>query len=163
MLASCWGGTKNIQQTPHMTYQAQPELLNSLLQLINEHRTEGFAEGTRLLVNGAMRHERAQVPNAQPYERTESPNGYSNGYKSKSVDTRDDLITFDIPQLRGEASFYPSAPHNGVRSEQALKLALEELYVQGVSARNVAGIAEKLCGTSVSSTRVSRCAAPARR
>lgn len=159
MLASCWGGTKHIQQTPHMAHQAQPELLNSLLQLINEHGTEGLAEGIRLLVNEAMRHERAQVLNAQPYERTESRNGYSNGYKSKSVDTRVGPITFDIPQVRGGPSFYPSALDKGVRSEQALKLALAEMYVQGVSTRKVAAIVEKLCGTSVSSTQVSRCAA----
>jgi len=142
-----------------MAHQAQPELLNSLLQLINEHGTEGLAEGIRLLVNEAMRHERAQVLNAQPYERTESRNGYSNGYKSKSVDTRVGPITFDIPQVRGGPSFYPSALDKGVRSEQALKLALAEMYVQGVSTRKVAAIVEKLCGASVSSTQVSRCAA----
>jgi transposase-like protein len=46
-----------------------------------------------------------------------------------------------------------------VRSEQALKLALAEMYVQGVSTRKVAAIVEQLCGSSVSSTQVSHCAA----
>lgn len=43
MLASHWSGTRNIKQTSHMAHEAQPELLNGLLQLINEHGTDGFA------------------------------------------------------------------------------------------------------------------------
>jgi transposase-like protein len=46
-----------------------------------------------------------------------------------------------------------------VRSEQALKLALAEMYIQGVSTRKVSAIVEQLCGSSVSSTQVSQCAA----
>jgi transposase-like protein len=46
----------------------------------------------------------------------------------------------------------------GLRSEQALKLALAEMYVQGVSTRKVSAIVEELCGACVSSTQVSACA-----
>jgi len=46
-----------------------------------------------------------------------------------------------------------------LRSERALTLALAEMYVPGVSTRKVAAITEQLCGTSVSSTQVSRAAA----
>lgn len=52
---------------------------------------------------------------------------------------------------------YPSALQKGLRSEQALKLALAEMYVQGVSTCRVAAIVEQLCGTAVSSTQVSEC------
>src|SRR5690606_3026427 len=38
----------------------------------------------------------------------------------------------------------------------ALKLAIAEMYVQGVSTRRVASIAEGLCGFEPSSTQVSR-------
>ena len=61
--------------------------------------------------------------------------------------------------MRGDVDFYPSALKKGVRSEQALKLALAEMYVQGVSTRKVSAILEQLCGTSLSSTQVSQCAA----
>jgi len=71
-----------------MAHQPQPELLNSLLQLINEHGSERFAEGIRLLDTEVMRHERAEVLTAQPYEPTEYRHDYSDGYKSMSVDTR---------------------------------------------------------------------------
>jgi transposase-like protein len=40
-----------------------------------------------------------------------------------------------------------------------LKLAVAEMYVQGVSTRKVAAITEQLCGTEISSVQVSRAAA----
>jgi putative transposase len=141
-----------------MAHQNKSELLNSVLQLLNDEGTSGLAEGLRLLINEAMTQERAQVLQAQPYERTDARTGHANGFKPKTLDTRVGPITFAVPQVRG-VSFYPGALDKGVRSEQALKLALAEMYVQGVSTRKVAAIVEQLCGASVSSTQVSRCAA----
>ena len=78
--------------------------------------------GIRLRIYEAIRHERAQVLNPQSCESTESRNGYSNGRKFKSVDTRFDPITGDIPQVRGGPSFHPSAQDAGMRTEKALNL-----------------------------------------
>jgi putative transposase len=142
-----------------MSHRTESELLNTVLQLISEQGTAGLAEGIRLLVNEAMRVERSQVLQAQPYQRTEARTGHANGFKEKTLTTRLGPITFDIPQVRGDVDFYPRALQKGLRSEQALKLALAEMYVQGVSTRRVAAIVEELCGTSVSSTHVSQCAA----
>jgi putative transposase len=141
-----------------MTHHDNPELLNHVLQLLTEHGHDGFAEGLRLLVNEAMRLERHHVLQAQPYERTDARKGYANGYKPKTLTSRLGPITFSIPQVRGQTPFYPSALDKGLRSEQALKLALAEMYVQGVSTRKVSAIVEELCGASVSSTQVSECA-----
>jgi putative transposase len=55
--------------------------------------------------------------------------------------TRLGEITFDIPQVR-EGAFYPQALEKGLRSERALHLTLAEMYVQGVSTRNVSAIIE---------------------
>jgi transposase-like protein len=142
-----------------MAHQKQSELLNSVLQLLTENGHEGFAEGLRLLVDEAMRHERAAALQAQPYERTDARLGHANGFKPKTLATRLGPIQFQIPQVRGPVDFYPRALEKGVRSEQALKLALAEMYVQGVSTRKVSAIVEELCGSSVSSTQVSQCAA----
>jgi transposase-like protein len=141
-----------------MAHYTDPELLNHVLQLLTEQGHDGFAEGLRLLVNQAMRVERHQVLQAQPYERTDSRKGYANGYKPKTLACRLGPITFSVPQVRGETDFYPSALQKGLRSEQALKLAMAEMYVQGVSTRKVSAIVEELCGTTVSSTQVSDCA-----
>jgi len=106
-----------------------------------------------------MRLERSKALQAQPYERTKNRQGHANGFKPKTLSTRVGSIQFQIPQVRGDLDFYPSALEKGVRSEQALMLALAEMYVQGVSTRKVSAIVEQLCGTSVSSTQVSQCAA----
>src|SRR5262249_25968913 len=72
--------------------------------------------------------------------------------------TRVGQITFAVPQVR-EGGFYPQALEKGLRSERALKVALAEMYVQGVSTRRVAAITKELCGFEVSSTQVSQAAA----
>ena len=141
-----------------MTRPTDPELLNTVLQLLTDQGHAGFAEGLRLLVNQAMLLERAQALQAQPYERTPARQGHANGFKDKTLTTRLGTITFDVPQVRGDVAFYPAALQKGLRSEQALKLALAEMYVQGVSTRKVSAIVEQLCGTTVSSTQVSACA-----
>src|SRR5690348_17283860 len=58
----------------------------------------------------------------------------------------------------GGVEFYPSALEKGVRSERALKVAIAEMYVQGVSTRRVTEVMQQLCGLEVSSTQVSRAA-----
>lgn len=90
-------------------------------------------------------------------ERSDERRGYANGYKPKTVQTRVGALDFDIPQVR-DSSFYPSSLEKGLRSERALKVALAEMYVQGVSTRKVAKITEQLCGFEVTSTQVSRAA-----
>jgi transposase-like protein len=61
--------------------------------------------------------------------------------------------------VRGEVAFYPSALEKGLRSERALKLAIAEMYVQGVSTRKVTAVLEALCGLEVTSSQVSRATA----
>ena len=110
-----------------MTHQSNPELLNTVLQLLNEEGSGGFAEGIRLLVNEAMCQERAQALQAQPYERTDARLGRANGFKPKTLLTRSGPIQFQVPQVRGDLNFYPAALQKGIRSEQARKLALAEI------------------------------------
>src|SRR5687767_8414027 len=142
-----------------MTHQTDPHLLNTVLQLLTDQGSSGFAEGIRLLVNEAMEHERGAALQALPYERCDARLGHANGFKPKTLATRMGAIEFRIPQVRDGIDFYPSALEKGVRSEQALMLAMAEMYVQGVSTRKVSRIVEELCGHKVSSSQVSACAA----
>jgi len=116
-----------------------------------------MAEAVRIMLNEAMRIERSQVIEAEPYQRSDHRRGYANGFKPKTLDTRLGTMTVQVPQTRGVA-FYPSALEKGVRSERALKLAVAEMYVQGVSTRKVTEVMQQLCGLEVSSTQVSRAA-----
>jgi len=141
-----------------MTQERQNNLLASLMQIVNENGLEAVAETFRILLNEAMKVERDQTIGAGLYERTDNRQGYANGYKPKTVGTRIGKLMVNVPQVRGGIQFYPSALEKGCRSERALKLAIAEMYVQGVSTRRVTDVLEKMCGLSVSSTQVSRVA-----
>jgi len=58
-------------------------------------------------------------------------------------------MTRAVPQTR-QGGFYPSALKKGSRTEQALRLALAEMYVQGVSTRKVIEVLQRLVGPEVS-------------
>jgi transposase-like protein len=140
-----------------MAHQGDDSVIETVVQLLSENGFGNMAEAMRIVLNEAMRAERSHVLEAQPYERSERRRGHANGYKSKTVATRLGEITFDVPQTRG-VDFYPSALEKGVRSERALKVAIAEMYVHGVSTRKVTEVMREMCGLEVSSTQVSRAA-----
>ncbi len=143
-----------------MTHQLEANLSTDLLQLLIEPEAgqSRFTAVLRLLLNEAMKLERAATLGARPYERTEDRTGYANGFKPKTLVTRLGPLELEVPQVRGGVDFYPSALERGVRSERALKLAIAEMYVQGISTRKVTQVLEQLGGLEISSTQVSRCA-----
>lgn len=127
----------------------------AILELLVECGFDGMAQAMQMLLNEAMKLERSHVLGAQAYERTSARRGYANGFKPKSVDTRVGRLELAVPQTRG-VPFYPTALERGTRSERALKLAVAEMYLQGVSTRKVTAVMEQLCGREVTSMQVSR-------
>jgi transposase-like protein len=117
-----------------------------------------LVELIRQAINAAMLLERQRHLHAAPYERCEEREGHANGFKEKTALTRLGPITFRVPQVR-EGGFAPESLERGLRSERALKVALAQMYIQGVSTRKVAAITEALCGVAVSPAEVSRAAA----
>ena len=138
-----------------MTHRSECNVVETVVQLLSESGLSQMAEAIRIMLNEAMRIERSQVLEAGPYERTERRRGHANGFKPKTLSTRMGEITVKVPQARN-VEFYPSALEKGVRSERALKLAIAEMYVQGVSTRKVTEVMQQLCGLDVSSSQVSR-------
>lgn len=139
-----------------MAHQADDNVIETVVQLLCENGLSHMADAMRVMLNEAMRIERSQALEADPYQRTERRRGYANGFKPKTVNTRLGELRLQIPQVRGDVEFYPSALERGVRSERALKCAIAEMYVQGVSTRKVTEVMKELCGLEVSSTQVSR-------
>jgi len=131
--------------------------LSEAVQLISEQGFAGMAEAVQILINEAMRAERTRYLQVQPYERSLLRQDYANGFKSKQLKTQLGMLSLRVPQVR-EGDFYPSFLEKGMRSERALKLALAEMTVQGVSTRKVTAVLQQLCGLEVSSTEVSRAA-----
>lgn len=142
-----------------MTRREESTAFDQIVSLVAEQGTEAMAAAFVTILELAMKAEREQTLGAAPYQRTDERRGYANGFKPKTIDTRLGRLTVQVPKARGvEGGFYPSALEKGVRSERALKLAIAEMYVQGVSTRKVRTIMEELCGLDVSSTQVSRAA-----
>jgi putative transposase len=141
-----------------MTHQAHPSVTFEVVQLLAEHGFDGMAQAMELLINECMKIERQQALGVGPYQRGEARRGQANGFKPKRIKTRIGQLRLAVPQVRG-AKFYPRALERGSRSEKALRLALAEMYVQGVSTSKVTRITEELCGCEISSSDVSRATA----
>ena len=133
---------------------------DAALELLTENGFEGLSTALELLLNEAMRLERSEYLRAGPYERAPGRRGYANGFKSKQIKSRLGALSLNIPKTRNlpddAEPFYPRALQRGERSERALKAALAEMYVKGVSTRKVAKITEELRGFEISSSQVSR-------
>src|SRR5690554_5975868 len=141
-----------------MTCQVQDKVINEVLELLVAEGFEGMADAMSIMLNEAMRLDRSRHLGAGLWERAEARQGYANGYKPKQVQSRVGKLSLQVPQTR-DTDFYLASLERGIRSERALKLALAEMYVQGVSTRKVAKITEELCGFEISSTQVSRATA----
>ena len=141
-----------------MTYQHPDFALPvALLEQIAEQGFDALPDLIRIVINEAMRMARQQHLGVAPYQRSPERRGHGKGFKDHTERTRLGEITFAVPQVRG-GGFFPQALEKGLRSERALTLSLAEMYVQGVSTRKVTAIVEQLCGSSVSSSQVSRAA-----
>jgi putative transposase len=141
-----------------MTHQAHPSVTREVVQVLAEHGFDGMAQAMELFINECMKIERQQALGVGPYQRGAARHGQANGFKPKRLKTRIGQLQLAVPQVRG-AKFYPRALERGSRSEKALRLALAEMYVQGVSTSKVTKITEQLCGCEISSSDVSRATA----
>lgn len=132
-------------------------VMAELFEVLNASNGDQMRSLLECLLNTLMQLEREKALGAKAYERTEEREGYANGFKPKLYKSRLGQLELKIPQVRG-ISFYPQALEKGSRSERALKLAVAEMYLKGVSTRRVEAVTQALCGLELSSTQVSRAA-----
>jgi transposase-like protein len=131
----------------------------TLMEQLVAQGPDGMAEVFTGLFNLAMRFERERFLGAAHYERSPERRGYANGYKSKKIDTPAGTLTLEVPKTAGaEAPFYPASLERGRRSTRAVMLAVAEMYVKGVSTRDVEAVLAEFGLESLSSTQVSRAA-----
>lgn len=128
-----------------------------LLQILIVSGLRGFPEVMTRIFNIAMRIERELHIGAHRYEHCEERNGYANGYKPKTLKTSIGKLHLSIPQVRdSKTPFYPSSLERGIRSDRALKMAVAEMYIKGVSTRKVESIFKELCDMDITADQVSR-------
>ena len=130
---------------------------DSINLLLENGLADGLPRIAELLMNAAMIIERSSHLQAGPHERTEQRNGHANGFKPRGLATSLGKLGLQVPQVRDSTSpFKTSLLESGSRVDRALKAAIAEMYLQGVSTRRVTKVVEELCGTQISSTQVSR-------
>lgn len=130
-------------------------LIEKIAQELVATNPDGMRHMLELVFNTIMRIERSQVLQAEPYERSDERQGYANGYKEKTLQTRMGALKLNVPKARG-IEFYPKCLERGSRSERALKLAVAEMYLKGISTRRIEAVTKELCGLEISSAQVSR-------
>ena len=138
--------------------QYQGTDFDAIMELLIQHGPDAMAEAFRRLLNLAMRFEREQFLHAAAYERSPHRRGYANGYKPKSLDTPAGTVTVDVPKTRDHDGqpFFPQALERGTRSSRAVMATLAQMYVQGVSTRDVHKVMAQLGIENISSSQVSR-------
>ena len=135
----------------------QDNALEALMEQLIENGTEEMASVFAGLFNFAMRIERERFLGAGHYERTPERRGYANGTRSKKIDTLAGTVTVEVPKTAGhEEPFYPQALERGRRSCRAVMLAVAEMYIKGVSTRDVEAVMREFGLESLSSSQVSR-------
>ncbi len=97
-----------------MTQHKEDTVIRTVLEIINENGLDGIGEAVSILINEAMKVERSSALNARPWERTEYRSGYANGFKIKPVASKLGKLHLNVPQVRGDVDFYPSALEKGL-------------------------------------------------
>ena len=117
-------------------------------------RHDGLSPLIEQVLNQILWAQAAEALQAEPHERTPARQGYRNGQRERSLQTRVGTLTLQVPRLRG-SEFSPELFERYQRSEQAFVLALMEMVVQGVSTRKVEAVTQELCGAHFSKSTVS--------
>jgi putative transposase len=91
--------------------------------------------------------EMTEALGASKSKRTEARISYRSGHYNRTLITRVSKLELRVPQDR-DGRFSTESFKCYQSSEQALVASLAEMYVQGVSTRNVKAITGELCGHS---------------
>ena len=128
-----------------MAHRNNDNKLDVVMEMLIENGFEGFADVLRILLNEAMKIEREQALGAVLYERSDQRKGYANGYKPRNIDTRMGRLSVDVPQVRGDVDFYPSALERG-REIIGVSVSLGEAethwrrFLKDLKKRQLAGV-----------------------
>jgi transposase-like protein len=136
-----------------MTNTEPIDILEYVLK--NVPREDAVRALTTFFLNRLMEEEALVQAGADRYERTDGRIAHRNGYKERTLMTREGPVVLKKPQLR-EIPFETCVFDRYDRVEKAVALAIAESYVQGVSTRRVRLIMEQLGITGVSASTVSR-------
>lgn len=120
---------------------------------------DALRELVTIMVQTLLNEEQERFLGAGHYERSGERRGHRNGTKPRTMKTRVGKLEFDLPQIRNSTEpFRTSLFDRFQRTEKALLITLQEMYVKGVSTREVSRLMEQMGGFEVSPQAVSNAA-----
>ena len=122
---------------------------------IREYLDEQVREAVKQVLEEIMNAEAEELICAGPYERSESRRDHRNGTRKRKIKTRVGEIELSVPRLRTLA-FQTMIFERYRRMEISLEEALVEMYLLGISTRQVGDVTEALCDFTLSPTAQSR-------
>lgn len=125
--------------TGNINCEINDTLSEGVLEVIMRYGMEGLPRAIEILYNEAMKIERNRHLGFERYEHSPERSDYANGYKPRKLKTRAGEFNLQVPQVRN-GDFYPSFLEKGLRSERALKATMAEMYIKGVSTRDVSEV-----------------------
>jgi len=132
------------------------EIKDIILEFLTENE-EGMRSLLTWFLNTVMEYEARIQAGADYYERTRSRRAHRNGYRKRSLNTRLGKLELKKPQFR-EFPFETKVFEKYSRVEKALKNAIVESYLQGVSTRRIKEIISTLGAEELSPGTVSNIA-----
>ena len=127
---------------------------NIIHQFLQDNE-EGLRQILTWFLNTIMEYEAKIQAGASYYERNSSRKAHRNGYRKRSLKTKYGTLELFKPQLR-EFPFKTQVFDRYSRVEKALRNAILESYIQGVSTRRVKEIVNALSKEEISPTTVSK-------
>lgn len=106
------------------------------------------------VINGILDAQADEMVNAGRYERTDERQAYRSGHYTRGLLTQAGKIEVSVPKLRG-ARFTSEVIERYRRREASVEEALMEMYLLGVSTRNVEEVTKMLWDEGVSAGTVS--------
>ena len=120
----------------HAEGQSGEELLSLLIRLSTER-----------ILQEALEQEQAGALGRGRYEARGETVGYRNGYENGTLKTGEGILHVKVPQIRGQAAPYRSQLWSNVsRTSEVLKNLIVEMYVGGMSQRDIEQGLEKAVG-----------------
>ena len=121
--------------------------------------SDALRELVTIMVQNVLYEEQERFLGVGHYERSDQRRGRRNGKKPRTMKTRVGKLAFGIPQVRDTTEpFRPSLFDRFQRTEKALLITLQEMYIKGVSTREVSRLMEEMGGFEVSPQAVSNAA-----
>jgi transposase-like protein len=133
------------------------ELVNEVLEGGKEQFEPLLRRALKAALSALMEGEVTEQIGAGYGERSSERVTHRNGYRQRRFDCGLGSLSLNVPRIR-QGSYFPSFLTARERSDDALRLALAECFVQGVSTRKAEAIAQALGIESLSKSTASRMA-----